>query len=80
MLQYFMGMLELELQKPYAVVMEFCLGCGADLPNATKEKRTLSSESTVTSTLKSWSHPSMELSHERGSGESRVFLECFISK
>ena len=32
--------------------MEFCLGCGTDLPKATKEIRTLSSESTATSTLR----------------------------
>ena len=50
-LQHFTGMFKLELQKPYRV-MEFCLGCGVDLPKSTKEIRTLSSESTVTSTLR----------------------------
>ena len=47
-------MLELELHKPYAVLQSHgvCLGCGADLPKANKEIRTLSSESTATSTLR----------------------------
>ena len=54
MLQHFVGMLELNFRNLTLCcrVMEFCLGCGADLPKATKAIRTLISESTAASTLR----------------------------
>ncbi len=62
----------------YSLAMEFCLGCGSDLPSSKKDVRNLSfgysaSYSATVEVTSTWKHLMVEVVESQGFSYNRVF-------